>query len=272
MPEFFFTYHPGDMYRARILPGANIMTVAAAHWDDNRARFKIRRPPADMIGKLAIDSGGFTAAKRWGRYPWTPAQYASFIHEMSRDVPVEWAAVMDYACEPGVNREILSTNLKRIEATIENERACRNAAPDLPWLPVLQGDALAERLYDLKLREKAGLLPGPMAGIGSICGRGIISARETILFYLSHLGPETKYHAFGLHVQALDCLQTRSIIASWDSYSWNWGRGQKDLDRPAEYLRRDEETRSDYVLRLARLYYENTIKPRLETPSQMLLL
>lgn len=266
---FYFTAHPGDLMRTRLPRGCHVMIVASAHWDDRRKRFKIRRPPADHVSTICIDSGGFSAARRWGRYPWTPAQYADFIQETVTGgaAPIsmgrlDFCAIMDYACEPTVNRGEIQTNRDRIKATIRNESCCRQADPSLPWLPVLQGDTLSQRQFDLQLRRRLGLLPGQRAGIGSVCGRGARSAISTILFYRQAL-PDIGFHGFGLHIQALDHPAAWTVIQSWDSYGWTWGKGQKGVDRPPEYLKRAGETYTEHTRRLARLYYERTVKPRL---------
>lgn len=70
-PEFYYTVHPADTLRSRLIPNRRIMVVATAYWDNKKNKFRTRRPPADHIKSLAIDSGGFTAHKRWGKYPWT---------------------------------------------------------------------------------------------------------------------------------------------------------------------------------------------------------
>ncbi|MCH8962791.1 MAG: hypothetical protein IH820_16135 [Bacteroidetes bacterium] len=257
--------------RTRLPHGCHVMLVASAHWDDRRKRFKIRRPPADHVSTICIDSGGFSAARRWGRYPWTPAQYADFVHETVEGgaAPIgqdrlRFVACMDYACEPTVDRSQLHTNRDRIKATIRNESCCHEADPSLPWLPVLQGDTLSQRLFDLQLRRRLGLLPGQRAGvgIGSVCGRGARSAISTILFYRERL-PDVGFHGFGLHIQALDHPAAWTVIQSWDSYGWTWGKGQKGVDRPPEYLKREGETYTEHTRRLAGLYYERTVKPRL---------
>lgn len=270
-PRFYFTAHPGDLFRGRLIEGAYVMVVASAHWDDASGRFRITRPPADHVASMCIDSGGFTAARRWGRYPWTIAQYVEFIRKMSRDVPLDFCAVMDYACEPGVDRSTYRSNRQRIKATIRNEIACRAAAPDLPWLPVLQGDSLEERAFDLALRRRIGLLPTDYAGIGSVCGRGARGAIRTVHFYIDHL-PGVAFHCFGMHVQALDDDAVFAVMRSWDSYSWNWGKGQVDVDRPAEYLKRSDESYTEHTQRLAGLYWRNTVRPRLVRPRQGLLI
>lgn len=33
-PQFYFTVHPGDLTRSRLIPGCSIMLVASAHWVD----------------------------------------------------------------------------------------------------------------------------------------------------------------------------------------------------------------------------------------------
>jgi hypothetical protein len=261
--------HPGDMIAGRIRDGSHVMLVASAHWDDERKRFRVRRPPGN-VSSIAIDSGGFTAAQRWGRYPWTVEQYADFIREEVRSVPLDFCASMDYACERGVDRSALTTNRERIEATVHNELACREAAPSLPWLPVLQGNTFEERTYGLELRYELDLLPRDYAGIGSICGRSPREAGRVVQFYQRRL-PGIVYHGFGMHVQALDDDRVFWSMRSWDSYAWNWGRGQKDLARPAEYLYRDGETWTTYTRRLAELYWQNTVLPRLQAPRQRTL-
>lgn len=270
-PRFYFTAHPGDMLRGRLIKGCCMMAVASAHWDDDRKRFRINRPPADHVASICIDSGGFTAAKKWGRYPWLVEQYADFIQEMSRDVPLDFCAIMDYACEPSVDRSTYATNIERIEVTIANEILCLETAPDLPWLPVLQGDSLEERSYDLERRRESDMLPNEYAGIGSVCGRGAGGAVETTLFYREQL-PGVKFHGFGMHIQALDNDFVFSVIRSWDSYSWNWGKGQKDVDRPTEYLKRPGESHTSQCRRLGNLYWQNTILPRLTRPRQGVLI
>jgi hypothetical protein len=272
MTRFYFTIHPGDMMRKRIMPGASIMLVASAFWNARRNAFDILRPIQDLVGTFCIDSGGFTAARRWGRYPWSVAEYVAFIREEALSgVPLDFCAILDYACEPSVDRSTYATNLERIEATIKNDRACREAAPDLPWLSVLQGDSLEERAWDLERRAECNLLPERYAGVGSVCGRGPAAAVEVIRFYADRL-PGVKLHAFGIHVRALDDDRAFFALGSWDTYGWIWGRGQNNMRRPAEYLRKTGESYSEFTGRLARLYWANTVLPRLNRPRQRALL
>jgi hypothetical protein len=266
-PRFYWTAHPGDLMRTRLLPGAHVLVVASAFWDADRARFRVRRPPADHIASLAIDSGGFTAAARWGRYPWTPAQYVDWIHAEARDVPLDWCAIMDYACERDVNRTALATNRARIKATIRHDRALRSLAPDLPWLSVLQGNTFEGRALDLRLRRRLDLL-FPHMGVGSICRRPGREAAAVLAWYGARL-PATRYHAFGLDIRTFDADDAAYfLLQSWDSYSWTWPRGAKRMDRPADLLQRPGEGRSAYTRRIAVFYHDHVIRPRLLAPRQ----
>jgi hypothetical protein len=65
--RFYFTPHPADLTRLRLLPGAHGLLVASSLW--RRERLWRRRPPAGILASLALDSGGFTAARKWGQYP-----------------------------------------------------------------------------------------------------------------------------------------------------------------------------------------------------------
>jgi hypothetical protein len=86
----------------------------------------------------------------------------------------------------------------------------------------LQGNSFEERLEDLALGCSINVLLRDYAGIGSVCGRGIQSAINTVQFYANQL-PSVKYHAFGMHIKAPDDPIVFSVTRSWDSYSWSSG-------------------------------------------------
>lgn len=267
--RFYFTIHPGDMIAERLIDGSSVMLVASAHWDDTRQRFRIRRPPSN-VSSIAIDSGGFTAARRWGKYPWSFKQYVDFIRASSRDRILDFCACMDYACERDVNLGIMATNQERIDATIANDIALRALAPDLPWLSVLQGNTFEERAYDLERRRILGIPPTGYVGLGSVCGRPPVESRQVVKFYIDRL-PGVQYHGFGFHSQALDDDEVANAVKSWDSYAWNWGKGAKGKDRPLELCKQPGERYTEFTKRLALFYWQNTVMPRLNQIRQLSL-
>src|SRR6266508_2160990 len=132
---------------------------------------------------------------------------------MSRDVPVQFATVMDYVCIPS-NGKKSEININRIKATIQNEIALRELAPDIPWLPILQGDNFEERSEDLELRRALNLLPIEYAGIGSLVGRGIQAAIDTVQSYATE-SPRVKFHGFGKPIRPLPDPVVSAATNSW---------------------------------------------------------
>lgn len=262
--RFFFTVHRADMIRRRLIPGCSIMAVASGQWDGDR--FRTARPPRGHVGSLCLDSGGFTAAKRWGDYPWTAKQYAAWARKTSANDRLDFVAVMDLACERGVNRDVFATNQQRILASVVNAGRCREADPSLPWLPVVQGATVEDYLgcAELYRRDGWGL---DYAGLGTMCGRKASDAAR-VLCELSAMLPDTRWHVFGMSLGVLRFDDARPLIRSWDSYAWNWGKGAKnDACRMQRNL---GETYSGYCRRLAE-DYARRVDRLIRRPRQMSL-
>jgi len=263
MPEFFFTMRMQDYgCSTRVMPGINLMIVASAHWRDGK--FQVRRPPK-TINCLAIDSGGFTAAARWGDYPFTPKEYVEWAKTISEGHELAFVAVMDYACERGVNRSVHATNLQRIKATVENTLRCFDAEPDFPWLPVIQGYTLDEYFTCIEMLEKEGLLR-PTMGIGTLCTRRPSEAAKVIVAIGRRL-PEVRFHAFGLDMRAIT-PETAYHLNSWDSYSWSWGAGTYNYGGLKHLRRRKGEGRSAHLRRMLE-YYATRVALKQRLPAQL---
>jgi len=245
--RFYFTVHPSDLTVKRLLAGESVMLVASSCWDGRRLR--VRRPPAGHLRSVCLDSGGFTAARKWGRYPWTVAQYAEWARRVAGDYPLDFAAVMDYACERGVRREVYQTNAERIAATVENALRCLEE-PGVPWLPVVQGWTLDE-YADCVDRYRARGVALDYAGLGTMCGRKDADAAR-VLVSLGEVAPDSRWHVFGMGLRVLADDGAFGLVRSWDSYAWNWPTGARgDACRLG---RRAGESWSGYCLRLAEDY------------------
>lgn len=219
--QFYFTLSPSDLSRQRLLPGAHGMLVASSLWRPKTARLGYRQPPFGVLASLVLDSGGFNAARKWGQYPWSVDAYATLAQRYADGpCPLAWVAVMDYACEHGVDREQLATNQQRIAATVDNARRCREQAPTLPWLPVIQGWTLDEYAQSIDLYTQAGF-PLAYAGLGTMCGRPVREACAILRALAEHY-PHQRYHVFGMHLGVLDDHDAAAVVESWDSYAWDW--------------------------------------------------
>jgi hypothetical protein len=103
--------------------------------------------------------------------------------------------------------------------TVESYLELQQVAPDLPWLPVLQGQVLADyqRHADLYTAAGVDLRVVPLVGLGTVCRRQQTMVAVRLIQGLAGLG--VRLHGFGLKVTSL--LRTREYLASADSMSWS---------------------------------------------------
>ena len=202
-------------------------------------------------GRWAMDSGGFTELKQYGRWRLTAAEYVTEVRRIVDGVGVmpDFIAPQDWMCEPwvifGRNMDQPPGNPNRFTGTREvrgigpndpeqdlttaicfhQERTVRNfleladAAPELPWIPVLQGWALDDYLHCARLYASAGvdLTAARTVGIGSVCRRQATSEIEEIVATFADRG--VRLHGFGVKIRGLG--DYGPSLASADSMAWS---------------------------------------------------
>lgn len=192
-----------------------VLISAATLWAGKR--FKQFKPHRN-VKEIFLDSGGFSFFYRSGDYEFYPAQFI----RLARKINADYVAVMDYPCEPDVNRSKLRTNYERIDKTIENAIKLMDLADDINWVMVVQGYKPEEYLYAIDRIKEQGLLTDLMA-IGSLCVRkSISSAREIILLVRKNLPSRIKLHGFGVDLRFLRDLAIFSALYSTDTAAWKW--------------------------------------------------
>lgn len=176
-------------------------------------------PPARSA--WALDSGGYSELNDTGQWGTTPWEYVSaarrYKDELGRMV---WAAPMDWMCEPWiVDKSGLSVDQHQ-GRTVENFCLLRQMAPDVPWIPVLQGWGIADyhRCVDLYDRAGVKLWAEPTVGVGSVCRRQGTSEIEAILTSLAALG--LRLHGFGVKTDGL--ARYAHALTSADSLAWSY--------------------------------------------------
>lgn len=217
---------PAEM-EARGIPA---LVSANSLFDHNRARF--RAVPTNLMDlDVALDSAGFVAMKRYGRYPWSIAQYV----ELALMNGFTWWSQMDCCVEPEIAAD-RDTVVGRIQATSQMLQLCRaeadrwlSSCPEFqPFsskpMPILQG-WLAED-YEMSADLTNDVLAGDwpeLVGIGSVCRRhlsgpaGLWSVLRTIDRVLP---PHVKLHLFGVKGGSLRELADHPRIASLDSMAF----------------------------------------------------
>jgi hypothetical protein len=182
---------------------------------------KRRRLPR-ALDAWALDSGGFTELALHGRWETTPAVYAASVRRYRDEIGgLAWAAPQDWMCEPFMLARTGLTVRQHQERTVANLLELRALAPDLPFVPVLQGWSLAEYFHrGVELYERAGvdLRSEPVIGLGSVCRRQSTGEIHAIVEAPAGLG--LRLHGFGVKTSGLE--RYAEHLASADSLAWSY--------------------------------------------------
>ncbi len=193
------------------------------------------------LGGWALDSGGFTELQLHGRWTLSPAAYVAEVRRYRDEIGgLAWAAPQDWMCEPAILRGapgFVGTGLSVEEhqrRTVANLLELRALAPDLPFIPVLQGWALCDYWRCEELYQRAGveLRAEPLVGVGTVCRRQGSSEATRIMATLA--GGGLRLHGFGFKQRGIEACQ--HLLTSSDSLAWSYAaRREEPLeghDRP----------------------------------------
>jgi hypothetical protein len=176
------------------------------------------------LGPWALDSGGFTELDKRGGWSITPRTYVGNVRRFAVEIGnLEWAAPMDWMCEPKIRHRTGLTVEEHQARTVANYLELRELAPDLPFVPVLQGWVLDDylRCIDLYLDAGIDLTAERLVGVGTVCRREATREIHVILGALADCG--LSLHGFGCKKQGLRA--GAHYLESADSLAWS-SRGQ----------------------------------------------
>lgn len=174
----------------------------------------------------ALDSGGFTELSMHGGWRTPAATYLAAVRRFRDEIgQLQWAAPMDWMCEPWITGKTGLTIAEHQRRTVTNFQQLRDAAPDLPIVPVLQGWQLSDYLTCLEMYERAGfgLSAEPVVGLGSVCRRQATSEAAHIVTTLADLG--LRLHGFGF--KTLGLRSCGHALTSADSLAWSYDARRK---------------------------------------------
>lgn len=174
------------------------------------------------LGRWCLDSGGFSELSMYGTWVTPPTQYAQEVRRFRDEIgKMDWAAIQDWMCEPHIIKNTgLSVKIHQ-ERTIQSYLTLNELAPDLPWIPVLQGFVLADYLEHIQMYLSSGidLFSQKTVGVGSICRRQKTREAETIIHTLYTEGLRT-IHAFGY--KKVGVRNSFRYLQSADSMAWSF--------------------------------------------------
>lgn len=191
-------------------------------------RFKTLPQPC---GPWALDSGAFSELQIRGRWTIDAMQYSTEVRGFSQRMGgLKWAAIQDWMCEPIViqggvvkGKVFAGTHLSVGEhqrRTVENYKLLNQLAPDLPWVPVLQGFTNEEYWECVRRYEDSGvdLRTCPVVGLGSVCRRQDTAVAEELIRELHDYG--LSLHGFGFKIQGIE--NCAKWLTSADSMAWSF--------------------------------------------------
>lgn len=177
-------------------------------------------------GRWSLDSGGFTELNLYGEWRVDPRQYVQEIRRFSDEIGgVDWASQQDWMCEEFVLKKTGLSVLDHQIRTVDNFLELRSIAPDLPIIPVIQGDLASDYLRHIEMFANRGvdLFSESTVGVGSVCRRQGGNDIARLFATLHHQGL-SNLHGFGVKKSGLKKIDG---LKSCDSLAWSFAARKK---------------------------------------------
>ena len=196
----------------------------------SRHRLAKRKTFPRALGSWSLDSGGFSELSLRGKWTITPRQYVAEVLRFSQEIGnMKWAAAQDWMCEPAILKQTGLTILEHQSRTVCNYLTLREMAPEIPWVPVLQGWRHNDYFNHIGMYDKAGvdLDKLPLVGLGSVCRRQHTGEIEWLIRQIvTDYG--LRLHGFGFKILGLE--RVADALSSADSMAWSMAaRREKPL-------------------------------------------
>jgi hypothetical protein len=190
----------------------------------SRRRLQERKGLPRARTHWALDSGGFTELGMYGAWTMSAKDYVAEVRRYKEEIgKLDWAAPQDWMCEREDPYDMLAktglTVKEHQRRTVDSVLELRALAPELPFIPVLQGWTISEYMACVELYDRAGidLRNEPTVGVGTLCRREKTVRVAMLLRELCGMG--IRVHAFGLKTEGLKL--SASHIVSADSLAWS---------------------------------------------------
>jgi hypothetical protein len=189
-----------------------------------KSRFPVATVP------VYIDSGGFTELDTHGHWTVSPRSYVDLVRRTSDEMQtLRWAAIQDWMCEDRIRAKTGLTVLEHQHRTIASYHELVALAPEVRWLPVVQGQTQEDYERHVEMYAESGVhLPTHrLVGVGSVCRRASSAEIHEVGRILAALvGRGLRLHGFGLKSDGLRLYG--QWLRSADSMAWS-SRGRHEV-------------------------------------------
>lgn len=129
------------------------------------------------------------------------------------------------------------------QRTIDNFLELQRIAPEIRWIPVLQGWKVQDYLAHAEAYERAGvdLNKAPVVGLGSVCRREKLDTAQAVVTNLTGGKWKLRLHGFGLKKTAFEDPILTSGLVSSDSAAWSFGARKAARRRPEDVVDEGDE-------------------------------
>lgn len=198
-------------------------------------RLKRVARPKRANAPVMIDSGSFTIHDTGQTFD-PPRVYVDRIRGYRESVG-SIASVSTYGrmCEPYILQKTGSTVSQNQHLTVESFLELSSLAPDIPWLPEIQGWEIEDYHRCIDLYERAGvqLANLPAVGVGTVCRRQGTKEAQAIIASIAERGIQV--HGFGVKTDGL--AKNHKNFISADSFAWSYGARKRTRDCPHGLVR-----------------------------------
>ena len=170
------------------------------------------------VTRWVLDSGAFTALLNHGRFLVSAEEYAQQASRAFREIgSMIWASIQDWMCEAFMLAKTGLTLGEHQRRSVQSWVDLTRLAPEVPWLPVLQGQLPSDYVKHLAMYREAGCADVRF-GLGSVCRRQSTKEIVAIAEALNPFGLDL--HGFGVKTLGLELIG--DILASSDSMAWSY--------------------------------------------------
>ena len=180
-----------------------------------------KRPWRKAVTRWCLDSGGFQELDLFGRWTIPAKQYIEESRIAYNQIGgLDWIAIQDWMCEPRIREKTGKTVEEHQRRTIDSYLELSTLAPELPWIPILQGWVFWQYLRHVELYDIAGidLRQFSTVGVGSVCRRQ--GTQEASVIFKSLADEGIRIHGFG--VKKAGIIQSAEHLVSADSAAWSY--------------------------------------------------
>jgi site-specific recombinase XerD len=201
-----------------------------------------RRSLPRASSSWALDSGGFTELSLHGRWRTDAATYVKAVRRYATEIGnLDWAAPRDRMTEDHVLARTGLSLRTHQHLTVVDYLRLRDLDPELPFIPVLQGQSVTDyhRCADMYEQRGIDLAALPLVGVGSVCRRSRGFIRVSRLD-----GVSDGWECLSAPCLVVDIGMGAMILTTFSASGWqSWHVSRKPLIRERMPVLIDDDLR-----------------------------